>query len=506
MSIGKANEESWTVAVYQAGDNNLSPEMVWALQEMKDVLQESKDSVKALKVVAQFDPRGVMLRRYDFSQAASSSPNQSDQEKQSRVPALSSFEKRELIEREIQEFSKDAREKARAVVKSLAENSADPEVIRKFIDWARSYEADPFIQGEMREYSKDDPEKAAAVAKKLAEDSADPRVVRKFIHWARSYQADHFMLILSGYGRGANQDLLPDQYPAPALGIREPGRLLESVPGRIDILGLEGFNRGMAEVCYELTRSYEPDKSELPKVSILVGSEGQALNVGWPYRRILAAVLKDNHRGPESVAKRIVQEYIAYYADYAAAGISVELAAIQLAKFKARLVPAFTKLVTALQEALEMELKEDDPTKRPLCSAVLLAHWEAQSYKNEEYVDLYDFCLHLQRRAPKGSALERYLSLQRKADVVMPLIVGEHPNEDLVDVGDACGDVMKAIEPEGGVVLKSGFSGPLFQHSHGLSVYFPCDSAGVSAYETSAFASDTGWGKFLSALVKRTQM
>ncbi|MCI0407143.1 MAG: hypothetical protein L0191_01050, partial [Acidobacteria bacterium] len=118
----------------------------------------------------------------------------------------------------------------------------------------------------------------------------------------------------------------------------------------------------------------------------------------------------------------------------------------------------------------------------------------------------YDFCAHLQRRAPKGSALERYLSLQRKADVVMPLIVGEQPNEDLVDVGDACGDVMKAIAPEAGVVLESGFSGPVFQHSHGRSVYFPCDSAGVSAYENSAFASETGWGKFLSALVKRTQV
>jgi hypothetical protein len=447
--MGKASEASWTVAVYQDGDKGQSPEMVWALQEMKDVLQESKDPVKTFQVIAQFDTRGAMPRRYDFSHAAPSSPSPSDQERQSRIPALSDFEKRELIDREIQEFSKEAREKARTVVRSLAETPIDPEVICNLIEWARSYDADPFLQSEIREYSKEDPRRDAAVAKSVAEDSAHPRVVRKFIHWARSYDADHFMLVLSGFGRSGEGDSRLGQDAARALGIRELGRVLESVPYRIDVLGLGSCDLGTAEVCYELTRSYEPDKSELPKVSILIGSEGQAKNAGWPYRRILGALLKDNQRSPEAVAKRIVQEYAAYYADYAVAGISVDLAAIDLARFKARLVPAFTKLVAVLQEALELELKEDEPVKRPLCNAVLLAHWEAQSYQNGDHADLYDFCAHLQRRAPKGSPLERFLSLQRQADVVLPVIVGEQPNEELVNVADACENVMNAIESEG---------------------------------------------------------
>ena len=136
----------------------------------------------------------------------------------------------------------------------------------------------------------------------------------------------------------------------------------------------------------------------------------------------------------------------------------------------------------------------------------LLAHWEAQSYKNGEYVDLYDFCYHLQKRAPKGSPLERLLSIQRHSDVVLPLIPVEPADEDLLEVGSACGDVMKAMETEG-VVLESCNIGPVFQHSRGLSVYFPwADSAGLARYENSAFAKETGWGKFLRDLVKKVQV
>jgi hypothetical protein len=80
----------------------------------------------------------------------------------------------------------------------------------------------------------------------------------------------------------------------------------------------------------------------------------------------------------------------------------------------------------------------------------------------------------------------------------------EPPEVDLVDVASACGDVMNAIET---VVLEYGYNGRVFQHSHGLSVYFPwADSAGLSTYQDSAFARETGWGRFLRDLVKKTQV
>ena len=47
-------------------------------------------------------------------------------------------------------------------------------------------------------------------------------------------------------------------------------------------------------------------------------------------------------------------------------------------------------------------LKADnvDPEIR---NALILAHWEAQPYKNEQYTDLYDFCERLQFYCGNGN-------------------------------------------------------------------------------------------------------
>ena len=61
-----AEKKRWAFVVYLAGDNNLSDEMVWSLQQMKAASDES--SVQdSLDLVALFDPQGGEPRRYDFS-------------------------------------------------------------------------------------------------------------------------------------------------------------------------------------------------------------------------------------------------------------------------------------------------------------------------------------------------------------------------------------------------------------------------------------------------------
>src|SRR5262249_8399105 len=80
-------------------------------------------------------------------------------------------------------------------------------------------------------------------------------------------------------------------------------------------------------------------------------------------------------------------EKIFYYVlhnstDFLLAGYSFELCLCDLGAIEALRVP-----VTKLSEALIASLK-DDMAK----NCILLAHWKSQSYFQENYTDLYDFC------------------------------------------------------------------------------------------------------------------
>ena len=96
---------------------------------------------------------------------------------------------------------------------------------------------------------------------------------------------------------------------------------------------------------------------------------------------------------------------------------------------------AITEPVQGLVGAMGKMLRDPDGKK-----ALLLARWEAQTYSNEEYVDLWDFC----------DRLQEYCGWERKQD-------SDNPAQ----------NVKKAIDA---AVVQSYFSGPVFQHSHGLSV------------------------------------
>src|SRR4030095_4452967 len=157
---------------------------------------------------------------------------------------------------------------------------------------------------------------------------------------------------------------------------------------------------------------------------------------------------------------------------------------------------ALVKAVKKLAAVLDTELKREyhpeaeyhpEVYPRQITDAVVMAHWEAQTYKFDQYVDLYDFCHRLRLRCQP--------------------------------VESQCTEVIKAIEGDEekkieSIVVSSGYSGPSFQHSHGLSIYFP--RANVSTkYRDVGFAKDTrdesgeggkiGWYEFLKTYVKTTR-
>jgi hypothetical protein len=375
MTATYRSKEKWAVLVYLAGDNNLSEEMVWALQEIENAPRHD------LVVLAQYDPtaRGVPTARYDFRKSPAGGGR---------------FHLEEYV---VDVIHKET-------------NSGAPESILGFIEWGI--------------------------------DQAE---------------ADHYCIVLSGHGSGADEDfLLQDDNPRDSLSLDELRHVLEEVKRyrdrqNIEILALDACLMSMCEVCYQV----------LDSVDIVIGSEGLSPNTGWPFSKMLECFVAG--KPPQEIAKDLVRRYIYYYEDYAKADRSVDISAIDVKEIRQGLTPAMKEFSSCLQRWIV-----SDPAA---VKHILLAHWYAQTYKNDQYVDLWDFC-----------------------DRLLLLEAGDQ-------VGPAARGVIAALN---NAILESGYSGPLFQYSNGLSVYFPWSSVS-GAYVNLPFPRVTGWHAFLLFFVMLTR-
>ena len=283
---------------------------------------------------------------------------------------------------------------------------------------------------------------------------------------------------------------------------------------RFNIIGMDSCLMSMGEVMFAIS----------DYADYFVGAEGFEPQAGWPYRQILEAFLPGIGIGvpdePAEVAKTIVSTYIDYYQPLTEmADWSVDLAACRLTQqganpgvgpvreklenlAKALLPPfmsdaaasldapreraenawnamedesvdtpayenawdAYLTAIEAYRQAIEAEIKRyrqetRDPVdeagayKRRIHDKVLLAHWKAQSYKNEEYVDLGDFCDRLTDELSDGTPAQSSQSSGNTREILA-----------------ACRDLKQAIHS---AVVRCCFSGPVYQHSRGISLYFP---------------------------------
>jgi hypothetical protein len=274
------------------------------------------------------------------------------------------------------------------------------------------------------------------------------------------FPQDRFLIVLSGHGSGAI-GIGPEQSGYCPGGIftyqleRAFSSIAQETNRRIDILGLDSCYMSMVEVCWALRG----------KVHAVVASEGPVPNVGWPFHRILEALQCREVAGPRCLANALVNSYLEYYSDFVIAGESVDLSACDLTAAD-ELFQAIALLADVLRTKLISKGVQD---------ALVLAHWKAQSYKQEQYVDLWDFCDLLQKRN-----------------------VDPH-------VSNVCQLVKDAVShPERGVVRSSIYSGPDSQHSHGLAIYFPWAEVSKN-YSELGFGKATGWVDFLEQYVAATR-
>jgi len=402
----------WLVMLYLSGDNNLSPEMVWAINEIR-----TSRVPKGFALTIQFDgvTPGSPTVRYAIDETTPVNPG----------PTLGPI--------------------------------PFPEAEKEWLPEA---------------------------------DAGDPKVLEDFMRWSmRSYQPEHRMLILSGHGSGTVGDFLTDDdarqqlqpgsmsIPGVAEAIRKasennPYLDLKDGDDAVDILGLDSCLMSTLEVAVELKG----------RARLLVASEGFVPNTGWPYGYLLDCLADHVKQGdpidPVSVSKYLVHDCANYYATYLPAGVSFDIASCDIDRIE---------LVILALNGLTSELLPF--TEKAVQDGVVLAHWRAQSFKWEQYVDLWDFCDQLRLQVGENGG-----ELRSACDSVMNHI------GDPSDQGDSS---LRAVVAHETVGIE-------FQHAHGLSVFFPWS---IPKFETPdwftlyrglQFASESKWLPFLQCYAAKT--
>lgn len=448
---GQDEKALWTVMVYLAGDNNLADECVYALTEMKAAQKDPR-----IKVVAQFDPTARKIRTRRFVITGGEKPEPTTTLAQGKKYR---FKGRRMIMEDI-----------------LAEGL--PEGTIKFPGSRRRAKD---ATGET--------------------DTGDPKTLFDFISWTvENHRAEHYMVILSGHGGGpTEQEFLRDEGSNGTLTIQELGEVFAAVrqnlkdkvtgkPVNIDIVGMDSCLMSMAEVCHELHSN----------VTYMISSESFGPQSGWPYGHILQSLnnhlASKNEASPEDVAHIVLNEHVDFYMEYAMTnGLSVDISLMNVSQ-----ADELAARVSKLAEVLIAEL-EADPLDRPSIfrDQLVLAHWEAQSYNGELFVDLYDFCDCLEKRYHPD-----LVAVVEKDDPRAEAIAKETKRR--ADVVSCCQSVKEFIQNN--LVRTSCNMGVNFQYSFGVSIYFPWSEVAPDyTAEALSFVRTTNWRKFLDAYVEKTR-
>ncbi len=434
---------AWTVMVYLAGDNNLSTECLFALTEMKKAAPGEH-----INVIAQFDPRDEYLpsHRYLINRNGPSSTLFDD------IIDKAQFDPK-CGEVRFQNESKNAiaLSQSRARTRQKSDNA---------IRGAKNLSALAFENEPVTDDT----------------DTGSPITLYNFLSFCiQEYPADHYIVVLSGHAGGTESDyLLKDESSRGSLTFNELKqvfqRLLQKDLGGhpIDIVGMDNCLMSMGEICYEFR----------DLAQIVVGCESYSPASGWPYRQILERL--KHFTKPKSTkteiqveaAKAIVEEYVNYYSSYWVAGLSVTQSALDV-----RHVVELRERVDQLAVTLDQELKKacdnDGRSQSSFKDDLVLAHWEAQSYNGEWFVDLFDFCDCLQRRT---SSADVFVECQKLREFIATKFV-----------------------------LRSCYSGAGYQYSYGVSIYFPWSSVS-SRYQNLDFIKDSPERSWLSFLKTYTDV
>lgn len=375
---------------------------------------------------------------------------------------------------------------------------------------------DPFVRNVVEDAISQPSMKASkgAVTKELGHKLDRPDKIKAgdalklFLGYCReNYEASHYMLFLVGHGMIVGSDaFLPDDHPVSGISLKGLGEILrgftgdiEGDGGSLDLVGLHSCSMSGIEVTYELNGA----------AKYVMASEGTSFVGSWPYRQLLKKTFNtiEKFKTRKNAKADIVEELMdKLYClclhnsfDFTLAGYSADLCLCKLTTDLSPLNAAIRNLVRALKAGLNDVRVE---------KLILLAHWKSQSYWQEQYTDLFDFCYCL------GEACDEEIKLPESTKAAGKSSVKTIQKQ--IQRLESLRDASKSVTTElATLVVHSATFGTMYQYSHGLSVYFPWSRA-ISAdgdellkrYRRYAFTTDLksdSWFSFLEAYLKKTQ-
>ena len=322
-------KKSWTVMVYMAGDNNLDPNGVQDLKEMKGV-----GTTADINVVAQFDSESDAHRTTRFLLTKGS-------------------------------------DLAADVVGTLGTtNTGDPKNLVDFATWAvTNYPAQRYLlvlwnhgQGwdDTDIYAGERHRSLRRLASGRARHALFHKPVRQLLEGATR-------------DRVITRAILLDDNAKDFLDNLEIKKVVQAVHkklrGKLDLLGMDACLMSMPEVGYQMR----------DHVAFTVGSEETEPLDGWPYTEILKGLAKTPNMTPDALGKLVVKEYLA---SYRGSSDAVTQSLCDLGQSRS-LASAMKTLATALKKALS------NPAAR---SAIRDARDRVQVYEVPDNVDLADLC------------------------------------------------------------------------------------------------------------------
>jgi|GEM_PF-465730 len=241
---------------------------------------------------------------------------------------------------------------------------------------------------------------------------------------------------LNGNASGLTQD-----------SIQEDRKLIEHVLNEFD----------NPDLC-EQTEVFPKETSRVEAAVLVTKHRAQPLNqkdLRRLNRLFLEETFEDEMKSVQikDMITKIFYYYIYNCFDFQLAGYSSDLTMCDLNKV-GYLQRPLDELAAALIKGLDYA--EKNPLLR---DAMLLAHWEAQSFYEENYTDLYDFCFRLK-------------------DKLKNPVQDSETGGILNEIRGACDQIMEVLKrgdhnDDYGPIVRSEFCGPTYQYSHGLSVFFP---------------------------------
>jgi hypothetical protein len=331
-----------------------------------------------------------------------------------------------------------------------------------------------------------------------------------------NYKAKHYMLFIIGHGVVVGNDifLFDSHAEEHSITLAKMGEALQKFKDSIakgssfDLVSFNSCSVSSLEVAYELQGI----------AHYMLASQGPTFVGSWPYREILIRIFREVEERKGNIRELIsdIYHYCFYNsADYLLAGYSSQLTLCDLSRVSDLNKP-MERLTTALIQALSPDDKKKNDVESTL--AILHSHLKSQSFFDEMYTDLYDFCFCIVDRCERIEIAGGYLTPQ------------------LAEIREACDDVLKVLaKPEvkeehstdaqlgkisdtPTLITASDYLGPAYQYSRGLSVYFPWsrptdDSQIMQDYETYKFhtefkdraVSTNSWFDFLEAYFIATE-